>query len=108
LQFFSPRRCRPQRPTRFPTRRSSDLQFPAPALRLVGGQDADTDEEAEQPSDDTAAADSGGDGAGAGTWLGLAGLIAGLAGLVLGDRKSTRLNSSHVKISYAVFCLKKK
>src|SRR5690606_40443689 len=24
----------------------------------------------------------------------------------LGDRKSTRLNSSHVKISYAVFCLK--
>src|SRR5690606_41527301 len=29
----------------------------------------------------------------------------GRAGL---DRKSTRLNSSHVKISYAVFCLKKK
>src|SRR5690606_40737542 len=28
-------------------------------------------------------------------------------GLAL-DRKSTRLNSSHVKISYAVFCLKKK
>src|SRR5256885_8406653 len=27
---------------------------------------------------------------------------------VLGDRKSTRLNSSHVEISYAVFCLKKK
>src|SRR5690606_41487841 len=26
----------------------------------------------------------------------------------LQDRKSTRLNSSHVKISYAVFCLKKK
>src|SRR5690606_39898319 len=26
----------------------------------------------------------------------------------IGDRKSTRLNSSHVKISYAVFCLKKK
>src|SRR5699024_7588954 len=25
-----------------------------------------------------------------------------------GDRKSTRLNSSHVSISYAVFCLKKK
>src|SRR5690349_23128694 len=31
-------------------------------------------------------------------------------GLLLGgqDRKSTRLNSSHVEISYAVFCLKKK
>src|SRR5204862_2525760 len=27
---------------------------------------------------------------------------------VMGDRKSTRLNSSHVEISYAVFCLKKK
>src|SRR5256885_3019956 len=27
---------------------------------------------------------------------------------VLGDRKSTRLNSSHLVISYAVFCLKKK
>src|SRR5437660_2995479 len=27
---------------------------------------------------------------------------------VAGDRKSTRLNSSHVAISYAVFCLKKK
>src|SRR5204863_3806003 len=27
---------------------------------------------------------------------------------VLLDRKSTRLNSSHVEISYAVFCLKKK
>src|SRR5690606_40994566 len=28
--------------------------------------------------------------------------------IALEDRKSTRLNSSHVKISYAVFCLKKK
>src|SRR3712207_7859498 len=28
--------------------------------------------------------------------------------LVVGDRKSTRLNSSHANISYAVFCLKKK
>src|SRR3712207_8484319 len=28
--------------------------------------------------------------------------------LVLQDRKSTRLNSSHANISYAVFCLKKK
>src|SRR2546427_7538755 len=29
-------------------------------------------------------------------------------GAVFGDRKSTRLNSSHSQISYAVFCLKKK
>src|SRR6516165_11457519 len=28
--------------------------------------------------------------------------------MVIGDRKSTRLNSSHSQISYAVFCLKKK
>src|SRR5260221_7260474 len=33
-------------------------------------------------------------------------LRAGLVGI--GDRKSTRLNSSHTVISYAVFCLKKK
>src|SRR5204863_3375659 len=31
-----------------------------------------------------------------------------LASLLPQDRKSTRLNSSHVEISYAVFCLKKK
>src|SRR5476651_2744322 len=33
---------------------------------------------------------------------------AGDDGDALGDRKSTRLNSSHANISYAVFCLKKK
>src|SRR3712207_7630024 len=33
------------------------------------------------------------------------GVVAGVVGL---DRKSTRLNSSHANISYAVFCLKKK
>src|SRR5690348_18272142 len=31
-----------------------------------------------------------------------------LTGRIFGDRKSTRLNSSHPSISYAVFCLKKK
>src|SRR5438477_2105156 len=34
--------------------------------------------------------------------------VSGLARVVRGDRKSTRLNSSHMSISYAVFCLKKK
>src|SRR5258707_12078180 len=38
--------------------------------------------------------------------------LAAVTGLVIaairGDRKSTRLNSSHANISYAVFCLKKK
>src|SRR5690606_41746065 len=33
---------------------------------------------------------------------------AGVLHMPAEDRKSTRLNSSHVKISYAVFCLKKK
>src|SRR5207249_7005951 len=36
------------------------------------------------------------------------GWTATAAGAALLDRKSTRLNSSHVSISYAVFCLKKK
>src|SRR5690554_7180606 len=40
------------------------------------------------------------------SWLGL--LMGQLSGAPSIDRKSTRLNSSHVRISYAVFCLKKK
>src|SRR5699024_11384069 len=39
---------------------------------------------------------------------GIALLIFLMLGLKYGDRKSTRLSSSHVSISYAVFCLKKK
>src|SRR2546426_6884716 len=35
-------------------------------------------------------------------------IAAALSLVVVGDRKSTRLNSSHLVISYAVFCLKKK
>src|SRR3989475_2724368 len=35
-------------------------------------------------------------------------MFANATGIVVGDRKSTRLNSSHSQISYAVFCLKKK
>src|SRR2546430_8995791 len=34
--------------------------------------------------------------------------LTGITAAVVGDRKSTRLNSSHSQISYAVFCLKKK
>src|SRR5690554_1780867 len=34
--------------------------------------------------------------------------MVGPSSILLSDRKSTRLNSSHVRISYAVFCLKKK
>src|SRR5688572_18997539 len=36
------------------------------------------------------------------------GIDMGAVDLVIQDRKSTRLNSSHSQISYAVFCLKKK
>src|SRR3712207_8022376 len=39
---------------------------------------------------------------------GLVGLVQQQCLGVPGDRKSTRLNSSHANISYAVFCLKKK
>src|SRR5690625_7927114 len=45
-------------------------------------------------------------------WTAMIGLGSAIAafciGAALADRKSTRLNSSHVAISYAVFCLKKK
>src|SRR5690606_40420660 len=42
-------------------------------------------------------------------WLAAAaGVYAAAPRLIEQDRKSTRLNSSHVKISYAVFCWKKK
>src|SRR5688572_28751588 len=37
-----------------------------------------------------------------------ASVVIGFLAAVAGDRKSTRLNSSHSQISYAVFCLKKK
>src|SRR5438876_7864569 len=53
-------------------------------------------------------------GRGGGGWMMRASVVAVLAGSVVGlaahaaDRKSTRLNSSHPSISYAVFCLKKK
>src|SRR3989442_3825861 len=42
--------------------------------------------------------------------LSRSGFVALVVAAVVGtsDRKSTRLNSSHVRISYAVFCLKKK
>src|SRR5437868_12756940 len=43
-----------------------------------------------------------------GTWKDLTDSVNSMAGNLTGDRKSTRLNSSHVSISYAVFCLKKK
>src|SRR5207302_8233634 len=45
---------------------------------------------------------------GSASMTGMSLLVPLVTWLILTDRKSTRLNSSHVKISYAVFCLKKK
>src|SRR5690348_17449473 len=52
-------------------------------------------------------------GAAGGSWLGILKDITGAMATAFAspdvqDRKSTRLNSSHPSISYAVFCLKKK
>src|SRR5256885_13003261 len=43
----------------------------------------------------------------AGATVGLVALPLAMAFAIASDRKSTRLNSSHLVISYAVFCLKK-
>src|SRR5207249_7232644 len=76
--YFSGHRSHPD-PDSFPTRRSSDL-----ARRSSG---ASATLRRSTPS------------------CGAAGVSANASA---SDRKSTRLNSSHVSISYAVFCLKKK
>ena len=55
--------------------------------------------------------DDAGDGTTTATILAQSIINVGLKNVTAGanpDRKSTRLNSSHVSISYAVFCLKKK
>src|SRR5438874_4544514 len=76
----------------FPTRRSSDLGAPDP-VALHGG-DALRPVEAIEPFQQTVRV--------------VRDAERPLGDLALLDRKSTRLNSSHVEISYAVFCLKKK
>src|SRR5690606_40867353 len=91
----------------FPTRRSSDLYFAdayAVVQRYVGGlrEQLFTRHDGEQwhiPIDRLASLDP--------RPLLLYELFKPF-GFTETDRKSTRLNSSHVKISYAVFCLKKK
>src|SRR5256885_11103990 len=75
---------RPPRSTLFPSRRSSDLGGPP---GRAGGRPARGGDAAPRPHDPAHPRALGGAG---------------------GDRKSTRLNSSHLVISYAVFCLKKK
>src|SRR5690606_41814600 len=88
----------------FPTRRSSDLQgpFPHSATRRSDWSVGSIGQVGEQPGlrrriDQQVAI---------GARLRMQHMMLQLARPE--DRKSTRLNSSHVKISYAVFCLKKK
>src|SRR5690606_42091089 len=104
LFLLFPWYCRPRHLPSFPTRRSSDLGARAragggpardaarPALLKVANM---TRHETARPS--------------IFTWslIGPA-ILDAFRKLDPRDRKSTRLNSSHVKISYAVFCLKKK
>src|SRR5205814_9519955 len=88
----------------FPTRRSSDLQVPRAQTIATQQLIKEFEHEAATPH----------------TWDHLSDAFEPVRGLVTGsdplvphdvyeqDRKSTRLNSSHLGISYAVFCLKKK
>src|SRR3712207_1469774 len=78
---------RPPRSTPFPTRRSSDLRPADPATDEIRAGNQPQDREGARPA---SASDAPG------------------ASRRGEDRKSTRLNSSHANISYAVFCLKKK
>src|SRR5699024_12250566 len=76
----------------FPTRRSSDLRVTLEGARELRGDPA------RQPETDEPV-----------VVRGASALLENLARAAVDqDRKSTRLNSSHVSISYAVFCLKKK
>src|SRR5947208_3891024 len=81
---------RPPRSTLFPTRRSSDLVMPV----HMAGQVADMDALTKLAADAGVVIVQDAAHAHGARWR--------------GDRKSTRLNSSHQIISYAVFCLKKK
>src|SRR5690606_42087559 len=82
----------------FPTRRSSDLAASVPMWSVLSGRPGDMS----LGNPDTSSAFS--------SWS-VADTCSGTPFFhapLVSDRKSTRLNSSHVKISYAVFCLKKK
>src|SRR5690606_41086790 len=101
LSFLFSRSRHPPPLHSFPTRRSSDLHPAHTVLPDNGGLagirgSGNIQRQAVRPhraGSAQIAAGPGGPGISAGATL---------------DRKSTRLNSSHVKISYAVFCLKKK
>src|SRR5690606_42067766 len=93
-------------PRAFPTRRSSDLTQNGHQQLDRATDRGDLDEgDAQQPE-----VRSGPGRVGAAAQGGIhepAGIRGNAQGHAGEDRKSTRLNSSHVKSSYAVFCLKK-
>src|SRR5207249_11550957 len=81
----------------FPTRRSSDLKLSDPAYEREAARALNRRNYSQYHNlPDTIAAYHQGDNR------------KNEKGEYAGDRKSTRLNYSHVSISYAVFCLKKK
>src|SRR5699024_12138176 len=98
--LLPPRSLAPRALPSFPTRRSSDLEeVSLPESRLTDEMRARLAETVGEDfvRDDHATRVSHAAGRSLPGRMGDA-----------GDRKSTRLNSSHVSISYAVFCLKKK
>src|SRR5206468_10959763 len=88
----------------FPTRRSSDLAINRTGIGVVGFLDPDE----ELPELDESGEAKAGVVATPKRVGGFGSNHPGGANFAFGDRKSTRLNSSHDQISYAVFCLKKK
>src|SRR5688500_20135504 len=90
--FFLSRFSPPQALHSFPTRRSSDLDAARARRRRAPGPPGRRPA-VPRPRDGAAAAHR---------------RRAGAQPRGQADRKSTRLNSSHLVISYAVFCLKKK
>src|SRR3712207_7212485 len=93
---------RPPRSTLFPYTTLFRSRPPGGHLRLPQGRDGVRAGRVRRPGGQVP--DGGGDEQGADP----ARRPAARAPLPPGDRKSTRLNSSHANISYAVFCLKKK
>src|SRR5690606_41365311 len=87
-------------PPSFPTRRSSDLRPPATSSARSTRPAARSRALRSPTTKSWPTTTSGGSTGGCPS--------AGGSASTTEDRKSTRLNSSHVKISYAVFCLKKK
>src|SRR5690554_7035802 len=89
---------RPPRSTLFPTRRSSDLLVDPQSLEVIKRMQTGLNTPLSDREVDTNRA------------VFPVSLYPGESVMMVVriDRKSTRLNSSHVRISYAVFCLKKK